>query len=262
MLWSDLSGADRAASLRGEGYFVAAQQAAAKLEAVVARAGSGDLAWGNIDSYLIFKLSGGAAHVTDRSQAWPTGYLDLSTMGWNQALIAHQRLDPAIFPRMVDTWGNLAETSPAVLGRAVPIAADIADQQAALVAHGGQAGVAKVSYGTSASLDLATGTELVVKDFSTPPFVVSSVGGDARFCVEGMVYLSPRSRAGLGARRDAARESGQVRRPGGERSPLRRRLGAARFAGPRRAARRCGPAWGDRRPQPRGRPRPHRPRGA
>src|SRR6202044_261335 len=99
------------------------------------------------------------------------------TMGWNQALIDHQGLDAAMFPRLVDTWGAIAETTPAVLGRPVPITADIADQQAALTAHGGQPGVAKVTYGTSATLDLDTGAELVLKDFSTPPFVVSSVGG-------------------------------------------------------------------------------------
>ena len=188
VLWSDLRGADRATELRGEGFFVAPQQAAAKLEALFAgverRAG---LAWGNIDSYLIWRLSGGATHVTDRSQAWPTGYLDLMTMDWNQALIALQSLDAATFPRLVDTWGPIAETAPSVLGAAVPIAADIADQQAALVAHGGQA---KVTYGTSATLDLGTGAELVLKDMSTPPFVVSSVAGEARFCIEGMVYTA------------------------------------------------------------------------
>jgi glycerol kinase len=187
VLWSDLRGVERAASLRGEGHFVAPQQAAAKLEDIVAGAGQGDLAWGNIDSYLIWRLSGGAAHVTDRSQAWPTGYLDLSTMGWNQALIAHQGLDPAMFPRLVDTWGPIAETSASVLGRRVPICADIADQQSALIAHGG---AAKVTYGTSATLDLSTDAVLVLKDFSAPPFVVSSVGGEGRFCLEGMVYTA------------------------------------------------------------------------
>jgi glycerol kinase len=191
VLWSDLRGVEQAAALRTRGYFVAPQQAAAKLVDVVAGAeASADLAWGNIDSYLIWRLSGGAAHVTDRSQAWPTGYLDLSTMGWNQALIDHQDLDAAMFPRLVDTWGAIAETAPAVLGRPVPITADIADQQAALSAHGGQAGVAKVTYGTSATLDLGTGAELVLKDFSAPPFVVSSVAGEARFCIEGMVYTA------------------------------------------------------------------------
>jgi glycerol kinase len=188
VLWSDLRGVERAASLRNEGHFVAPQQAVAKLEGIVASAESSDLAWGNIDSYLIWRLSGGAAHVTDRSQAWPTGYLDLSTMGWNQALISHQGLDPAMFPRLVDTWGQLAQTTSAVLGRPVPICADIADQQAALTAHGGEA--AKVTYGTSATLDLGTGAALVLKDFSAPPFIVSSVGGKARFCIEGMVYTA------------------------------------------------------------------------
>ncbi|HLY78135.1 MAG TPA: FGGY family carbohydrate kinase, partial [Caulobacteraceae bacterium] len=205
VLWSDLRGVDRAARLRGEGYFVAPQQAAAKLEAVVAGAGPGKLAWGNIDSYLIWRLSGGAAHVTDRSQAWPTGYLDLSTMGWNQALIAHQALDPAMFPRLADTWGPLAETNATVLGRPVPILADIADQQAALTAHRGEA--AKVTYGTSATLDLGTGAALVLKDMSAPPFVVSSVGGKARFCLEGMVYTA-------GAALDWARGAMRLGTPG------------------------------------------------
>lgn len=188
VLWSDLRGVERAASLRGEGYFVAPQQAAAKLEDVVASAGpGGDLAWGNIDSYLIWRLGGGTAHVTDRSQAWPTGYLDLMTMGWNQALIAHQGLDATTFPKLVDTWGPIAETTGAVLGRPVLITADIADQQSALTAHGG---AAKVTFGTSATLDLGTGAELVLKDLSAPPFIVSSVGGAAQFCLEGMVYTA------------------------------------------------------------------------
>jgi glycerol kinase len=192
VLWSDLSGAARAEQLHGQGYFVAPQQAAAKLEAIVAGvdARGRDLAWGNIDSYLIWRLSGGAAHLTDRSQAWPTGYLDLASMGWNQTLIAHQRLDPAMFPRLVDTWGSLAETAPKVLGARVAIAADVADQQAALIAHGGHAGSVKVTFGTSATLDLGTGSDLVLKDMSAPPFVLSSAGGQTRFCIEGMVYTA------------------------------------------------------------------------
>ena len=116
VLWSDLRGAERATGLRGQGFFVTPQQAAAKLEAMFAGVDHcGDLAWGNIDSYLIWRLSGGSAHVTDRSQAWPTGYLDLATMGWNQRLIALQGLDAVAFPRLVDTWGPIAETAPSAL---------------------------------------------------------------------------------------------------------------------------------------------------
>src|SRR5579862_4245882 len=205
VVWNDLRGVERARDLAAVGFLLAPQQAATKLEAILSTAGARNPAWGAIDSFLIHRLSGGAAHVTDRSQAWPTGYLDLSTMGWNQALIAHQALDPAMFPRLADTWGPLAETNATVLGRPVPILADIADQQAALTAHRGEA--AKVTYGTSATLDLGTGAALVLKDMSAPPFVVSSVGGKARFCLEGMVYTA-------GAALDWARGAMRLGTPG------------------------------------------------
>ncbi|HEY5070437.1 MAG TPA: FGGY family carbohydrate kinase [Caulobacteraceae bacterium] len=189
VLWNDLRGARRAVELRESGVFLAPQQAAAKLEAILATAGcaSANLAWGNIDSFLIFKLSGGAVHATDRSQAWPTGYLDLATLSWNAALIARQGLDEAMFPRLVDTFGPIAITDRSVLGAAVPITADIADQQSALIAHGGGAGRAKVTFGTSATLDFGTGAALVFKSPAVPPFVLTSVGGETTYCLEGMV---------------------------------------------------------------------------
>ncbi|HWA60666.1 MAG TPA: FGGY family carbohydrate kinase [Caulobacteraceae bacterium] len=190
VVWSDLRGVERAAQLRQAGHFIAPQQAAAKLEAVVAaaRGKARRLAWGNVDSWLIYQLSGGAAHVTDASQAWPTGYLDPAKLAWNAGLIEHQGLDVSMFPILVDTWGVLAETDEGVLGARVPICADIADQQAALMAHGGQAGSVKVTYGTSATLDLGTGSEFVLKSPVLPPFVLAAVGGRPRFCLEGMVY--------------------------------------------------------------------------
>ena len=186
VIWSDLRGVDRAAELRAAGFFIAPQQAAAKLEAILAgvEGDRGCLAFGNIDAFLIARMSGGAVHATDASQAWPLGYLDLATMGWNQALMAHQGLDEAMFPRLADTWGPIATTAPAFLGAPIPIAADIADQQSALIAHGEGA---KVTFGTSATFDLATGPEFLFRSPTAPPFVLSRAGGETRFCVEGMV---------------------------------------------------------------------------
>jgi glycerol kinase len=214
--WSDLRGVPRAAALRAAGFMIAPQMAAAKLEGALADipraralSAQGRLAWGNIDAYLIWKLSGGALHVTDRSQAWPTGYLDLATMGWNSALIDLQGLDPASFPTLVDTWGPLGVTSKAVMGAEIPIGAVVADQQSALIAHGGGlgggVGTAKVTYGTSATLDVDTGARLMMRGASTPPFILSSVAGRTRFCLEGMVYSAGaaldwlRRTCGLGA---------------------------------------------------------------
>jgi glycerol kinase len=189
VVWSDLRGAERARQLREAGFMLVPQQAAAKLEAMLAPFGDRPhLAWGNIDTFLIWKLSGGAVHATDRSQAWPTGYLNPMTMGWNEALLAHQGIHERLFPNLVDTWGPIGVTARSAFGAEVPITADVADQQAALIAHGGQAGAAKVTYGTSATLDLSTGSDFVYKSPSAPPFILSSVGGETRFCIEGMVY--------------------------------------------------------------------------
>jgi glycerol kinase len=211
--WSDLRGGARAAELQAAGFMVVPQMAAAKLETVVAQAPDaavlarqGRLAWGNIDAFLLWKLSGGALHATDRSQAWTTGYLNLGTMGWNEGLIAHQQLDPSIFPTLVDTWGPLGVTASSVLGAEVAITAVVADQQSALIAHGSDAlGACKVTYGTSATLNMATGGQLMMPSPSIPPFVLSGVGGQVAFCLEGMVYSAGsaldwlRGACGLGA---------------------------------------------------------------
>ncbi|MGH7024735.1 MAG: FGGY family carbohydrate kinase, partial [Caulobacteraceae bacterium] len=113
VVWSDLRGTARSRELAGAGFMLAPQQAAAKLEGMMAavEAPPGRRAWGAIDSYLIFRMTGGGAHVTDRSQAWPTGYLDLAYLGWNGRLIEHQGLETASFPRLVDTWGELGRAS-------------------------------------------------------------------------------------------------------------------------------------------------------
>ena len=211
VVWSDLRGLARAQELQALGIGLAPQQAAAKLEGMLAGLAdhrAQDLAFGNIDSFLIWKLTGGATHATDRSQAWPTGYLNLATQDWNPRLMELQGLSLSLFPTLCDTWGLLGTTTREVLGAVVPITADIADQQAALIGQGCEtAGAAKVSYGTSATFNIATGATFLYPGPSTPPFIQSSVGGDTRFCLEGMVYSAGsaldwmRARFGLGDHR-------------------------------------------------------------
>jgi glycerol kinase len=143
---------------------------------------------GNIDAFLVWKLTGGV-HATDRSQAWPMGYLDLASLGWNRTLLELQGLDEAILPSLVDTWGPIGTSARTTIGAEVPVAAIVADQQSALIGHGAEAaGAVKVTYGTSATLDAGTGGGFVFAGMSTPPFVVSHVAGETRFCLEGMVF--------------------------------------------------------------------------
>ncbi len=223
VVWNDLRGVERARELAAAGFLLAPQQAATKLEAILADADAPAhrKAWGAIDSFLINRFAGGAAHLTDRSQAWPTGYLDFATLNWNETLIDHQELDPAAFPRLVDTWGDLTVTSVEVLGATIPIAADIADQQSALMAHGEAPGTAKFTFGTAGVFDLATGGSFLFPGPGTPPLIVSSVGGQTRFCVEGMMLSAGqaldwlRDRFALGAAGEFEALAGSVGDPAG-----------------------------------------------
>lgn len=191
IVWSDLRGSERASELLAKGYLLGAQMAAAKLEAVIQSVNDVDkkhLAWGTIDSFITSKLSGGA-HVTDRSQASATGYLDIETMKWNGLLVSEQNLEDVSFPAIVDTWGEIAETSEASFGAQVPITAVIADQQSAMMAHNcTQPGDCKITYGTSGVFNMHTGSELTFISETLIPWVQTSVSDRTTFCLEGMVF--------------------------------------------------------------------------
>lgn len=190
VVWSDLRGRDRALELQALGFPLSPQQSATKLEAMVAACAgefpAGGLAFGNIDAYLVFRLTG--VHATDRSQAWPSGYLDLASLQWNERLMGVQGLDPGLFPTLVDTWAPIGEARIEGLAGSAPLCAVIADQQASQIGHGAEArGAVKATLGTSATVSLATGTEFMWRGGTIPPFIQDSVGGETRFCLEGMV---------------------------------------------------------------------------
>ena len=192
LVWSDLRGMDEYKKLRAAGFSGWPQVPSAKLPAAIALSGRqpADLQWGTLDSWLTFKLSG--AHVTDASAAWITGYYDyMQGVGWDSALLGHQHLSPDLFPAQVESWGAIAESNPAVLGGRVPITALIADQQAAMVAHGALGrGAWKATYGTSGVLMAGTGEAPESIHSSMPAEALVFAGGKPRFCIEGMVITT------------------------------------------------------------------------
>ncbi len=198
LVWSDLRGMARFRALREAGFQSWPQVPACKLEAALdlaedgrGRAARGELCWGPLDAYLVFRLSGGATHATDLSAAWLTGYLDSAGHGWHGALMAHQGLPEVLFPAIVDSWGPLAATAHGVLGAPVPIAGLIADQQSGMLAHGALApGAWKTTYGTSAVLMLNTGERPVSPDRTMPAEALFAAGGKRLFCAEGMVVTA------------------------------------------------------------------------
>ncbi|MBW2091317.1 MAG: glycerol kinase [Deltaproteobacteria bacterium] len=197
--WQDLRGAQRAKELNEQGFiFVNQITQASKMEMALdfqpdsrEKMRRGDLAWGNVDSFRACRLSDGTVHATDYSFACTTGYFDfLTEWKWIPKLLELQDLDPSMFPEVVDTSGEIGLTSRKVFGAEVPIGAIIGDQQSAVYAQGGlNPGLGKVTYGTSATTDVNTGSEIKLTA-GTYPLVLWRRGETTAFCLEGMVITA------------------------------------------------------------------------
>jgi glycerol kinase len=154
------------------------------------RAQAGELAFGTVDSWLVWRLSGGRRHVTDATNASRTLLYDIRAGAWDEELLALFGVPRELLPEIVDSSGVVAETDAALLGAAVPIAGLAGDQQAALFGQACmQRGSIKVTYGTGCFLLLHTGDEPV----SAPTGLVSTValqrGGRRTYALEGSVFV-------------------------------------------------------------------------
>ena len=195
--WQDLRGADRALELQADGYLVLPQTAASQVEQELdaidggrARMQNGELVWGNVDTFLAWRLTGGAVHLTDPSQGCATGYFDLFSGGWNEALIETQGLTTAFFPTLCDTAGELGVIPADVFGTEIPLCAIVADQQSATIAQACTApGECKVTFGTSGTCDVNTGADIMAAQ-GTYPLVLARLNGTTTFCIEGMVQTA------------------------------------------------------------------------
>jgi glycerol kinase len=122
------------------------------------RAARGELAFGTVDSWLIWNLTGGAAHITDISNASRTLLFDLARLDWDDEMLALFRIPREVLPRVTASSESMGTT--ALFGRAIPIAGNAGDQQAATF---GQAcftpGMAKNTYGTGAFMLMNVGAE-------------------------------------------------------------------------------------------------------
>ncbi len=129
---------------------------------VRARAEAGELAFGTIDSWLLWNLTGGRVHATDPSNASRTLLFNIHTLQWDEELLKLFRIPAAVLPHVHPSSGVFGETDAALLGGAVPIAGVAGDQQAATF---GQAcfapGMAKNTYGTGCFMLMNTGVAAI-----------------------------------------------------------------------------------------------------
>ncbi|HUQ23057.1 MAG TPA: glycerol kinase GlpK [Gaiellaceae bacterium] len=166
IVWQDRRTAERCRELPAElirertGLVPDPYFSATKLEWLLERtdAHASELAFGTVDSWLVWKLTGGSTHVTDLTNASRTMLLDLDSLDWSDELLELFRIDRALLPRLAGSAEVVGEAE--LLGATLPIAGIAGDQQAALFGHGCfERGQAKATYGTGSFVLAHAGTE-------------------------------------------------------------------------------------------------------
>jgi glycerol kinase len=156
-----------------------------------ARAEAGEVLFGTVDSFLIWRLTGGRRHVTDVSNASRTLLFDIHALDWDDELLALLGVPRAMLPEVRPSSEVYGETEPSLFGAPIPIAGAAGDQQAALF---GQAcfapGNAKNTYGTGCFLLLNTGAAAVPSQNGLLTTVGWKVGPDVVYCLEGSVFIA------------------------------------------------------------------------
>ena len=182
-----------------------------------AQINKGDALFGTIDSWLVHKLSGGKAHVTDATNASRTLLLDLASVQWNDELLSIFDIPKAALPRVCSSSEIYATTQGiGFLPDGIPIAGIAGDQQAALFGQACfSAGEAKCTYGTGAFMLLHTGNRIVPSSAGLLTTIASKIGDEVSYALEGAAFIAGAAvqwlRDGLGIVTSAAEIEGLAR---------------------------------------------------
>jgi len=154
------------------------------------QAGRGELAFGTIDSWLLWQLTEGALHATDVTNASRTMLFDVHTNQWDEDLLALLDIPPALMPRVLPSSARFGDTAASLLGAPIPIGGVAGDQQSALF---GQAcfteGMAKNTYGTGCFMLMHTGTKFQVSANGLLTTSAAQVSARTEFATEGSVFV-------------------------------------------------------------------------
>lgn len=155
------------------------------------RAEAGELAFGTVDSFLLWRLTGGRRHCTDATNASRTCLFDIHRQQWDPDLLALFRVPAALLPDVHDCAAEFGVTEPALFGRALPIRGMVGDQQAALI---GQAcfspGNIKSTCGTGCFVVMNTGPQAAVSQHRLLTTVAYRIDGAVAYALEGSIFVA------------------------------------------------------------------------
>lgn len=208
IVWQDRRTADATNTLRVQGhepsvsaktgllldpYFSASKIAwiLDNVEGARKKAEQGKLAFGTVDTYLIWRMTGGKRHVTDATNASRTMLYDIHNGAWSDDLLDLFRVPKAMLPEVLDCAADFGVADAGILGAVIPLAGVAGDQQAATI---GQAcfspGMLKSTYGTGCFAMLNTGTRAVASDNRLLTTVAYSLGGEVTYALEGSIFVA------------------------------------------------------------------------
>ncbi len=206
IVWQDRRTADHCARISAEGhdadiaartgllldaYFSATKIAwiLDNVDGARERATRGELAFGTVDCYLVWRLTGGKVHATDATNASRTLLFNIHTQQWDDDLLEIFSIPRSLLPEVRDSAGEYGVTDEAVLGRTLPIGGVVGDQQGALF---GQAcfapGMVKSTYGTGCFMVMNTGEKPVVSSHRLLTTVGYRLDGKVTYALEGSIF--------------------------------------------------------------------------
>jgi glycerol kinase len=175
------------------------------------RARAGEIAFGTIDAFLLWRLTGGRRHATDVTNAARTMLFDIGSLAWDPELLDAFGIPPALLPEVLDTGADYGTTPRDLLGAALPIAAMVGDQQAAAI---GQAcfspGMIKATYGTGAFALLNIGNKPAASRHRLLTTIAYRLAGKTIYALEGSIFVAGAAVQWLRDRLDAIATAPEV----------------------------------------------------
>ncbi len=161
------------------------------VEGARARAESGDLLMGTIDTWLIWNMTGGALHITDVTNACRTLFFDINTLAWDDELLDLFTIPKSMLPEVRQSSEVYGETTPSLLGTKVPIAGIAGDQQAALFGQMcTKPGMVKNTYGTGCFMLMNIGEKPIVSKNNLLTSVAWKINGKTHYVLEGSIFIA------------------------------------------------------------------------
>lgn len=156
-----------------------------------ARAEKGELLFGTIDSWLLWKLTGGEVHTTDYSNASRTMLFNINTLQWDDELLQWLNVPKAVLPQVKPSSGVFGKTDKSLFGAPIAIAGIAGDQQAALFGQAcHSAGMAKNTYGTGCFMLMNTGSKPIISKSGLLTTIAWGIDGKVEYALEGSVFIA------------------------------------------------------------------------